>query len=411
LYATNAPKLNTNVHETIKEAYRLFEVNEFTKSQTLFEQAIPELENSQDVKDRLVYAIACNNLGELLRYMSKSGVNTAKGSKYTSRDITKLYRKAESILTQDQNAQDRTRKDEIAWWLGTFYNNNGLYLMENMNNFTEALERFGKSLEIRQELFMRTITDPDPNSEIDPVKLQCHIAITYNNIAQCHSNKQNPELALQQFNEALAVFARVRGHESVDVQYHKLYVITMNNIGLIHFNAGRYDEAIQQYTDALDVITGYDSDPTVKEVNKPNLVAVAAEEFGVTMSNLASAFFRSGRVREAEQFYRRALDVFEKVLQPNHKYIATTCTQLAMTLKQKHQSTSIEKDLEDNLLKSASSKLSDYRKKIYGRIFSKFQQDETPTDNEKEKDLKEAQELTERVQKVMATHIKNRTFK
>jgi tetratricopeptide (TPR) repeat protein len=413
----NAP--NTNAHQIVKEAYQCYESNNLSKSQSLFEQGIPLLEGSSDPKDRLVLAITCNNMAELLRYMSKSGVSPAKSSKYSLKDIQKLYKKADSLLEQDRKTNDPVRKDEIAWWLGTLYNNFGLYFMENIHNYVEALSRFEKSLEIRQELFMKIVNEPNEKSEVDPLQLQCHIAITYNNIAQCHSNRKNYDLALHQFNEALNVFERVRNSGTVDVQYHRLYIITMNNIGLIHFNAGRYEEAVNQYTQALDVISGQNNNPASPGlVEQPDLITGAAEEMGVTLTNLATAFFKLGRLTDAEQFYRQALQVFEKVLVPTHKYIASTCTQLAMTLRQKHQTNNIENDLTENTLKEASSKLTEYRNKIYGNILNRFKkQVETTKDTqEKEKDLKESEELLARAKSILPAHagqqsLKNRMFK
>lgn len=408
---------NTDAHQLVKEAYKCFEGNDLIKSQTLFEEGISVLEDFPNSKDKLVLAIAYNNLAEVLRFMIKSGVSPQKSSKYNTRDVQKLYKKAQNTFLDEQNSQDPLRREEVSWWLGTVYNNMGLYFMENMRNFGEAKTHFQNSFNIRQKLLDQILNEPNEKSEIDHLQLQCHIAITYNNIAQCHSNCNEEELALKQFNEALQVFERICENNSVDVQYHKLYIITLNNIGLIHFNANRYDQAVDYFSRSLSVVSGDFDSSMPPPFERPGFIDEAAEEFGITLTNLATVFFRQNRLQDAERFYRQALQVFERILSPNHKYIATTCSQLAMVLKQKHQKESIEEQIAGNVLTDASKKLTEYRKKFYDKIFKRESTEEV-VDNQEQKgrDLKEADELLARTKGIMEVHskghsIKNRMFK
>lgn len=59
------------------------------------------------------------------------------------------------------------------------------------------------------------------------------------------------------------------------------------------------------------------------------------EEFGITAMNMGMIYFMKQRFAEAESFYKQALHNFETYLPPNHKNIASICTQLVVTMKKR----------------------------------------------------------------------------
>ncbi|HJZ95873.1 MAG TPA: tetratricopeptide repeat protein [Candidatus Solibacter sp.] len=94
-----------------------------------------------------------------------------------------------------------------------------------------------------------------------------------------------------------------------------------NNLGALYCDAGRYAEAEKLLRRALDLW-----DKVINSVHP---------EVPQGLNNLAVLYLRTGRVKEAEPLLVRVLEIREETLPPDHKDIAPNCisSRVAMTMR------------------------------------------------------------------------------
>jgi tetratricopeptide (TPR) repeat protein len=341
LYSTTIPtaipnNLFTFQQSQLKLGYQLFTENKFIDSYQVFCETIDSFEEQKcehSTKEREhLLAIGYNNLAETLRYMMKGGYTSPTHPKYSYATILKLYSKALDIWNKYENDQ------EVDYWRGTLHNNMGLYYMETVRNQSNALEQFLKSSHVRKTLLDQLADSTSVVSDIDLNELRSHLAITFNNIGQCYVNMKQSKQAMPFFENAKHLFEQQE--QQANQSTRAVHVVILNNIGLTFFEMNRYNDALDHFYKAIQVIQQQQQHSEQQELNVEQLMNEygAGEELGVTLNNIGTALYMKSQFQEAEDYLRKALKVFEQVFahSPNHKHIATTCTQLALTLREKH---------------------------------------------------------------------------
>lgn len=329
-----------------------------------FESLVSPTPTSKD--NAHILAIAYNNLAENLRFMMKSGHHSPPNPKYNFAAIIKLYGRAEQVWDQWKDSKD----DEVDYWRGTLYNNMGLYNMESVRHFPNALVHFLKASEIRKALLDRmTSENYKSEAQIDLVELRSHLAVTFNNIGQCYVNMRQTKQAMPYFDSAKYLFDQYRSLHATE-SLDRIYVVVLNNIGLTYFELNRYDEALKHFRKALGILSHNEEEfasveaganentetttadsaatetpvvvvvPPEKHLTVEELDGLieqgCGEELGITLNNIGTVYYMKGKFQLCEDYLRLALHLFAKVLAPNHKHIATTSTQLALALREKH---------------------------------------------------------------------------
>lgn len=398
-YTTSVPSSLSVEREQLKTAYNLFTEKKFMDSYQAFVNAIDAFEDFHTRKqttkdDEHLMAIGYNNLAETLRYMLKGGYNSPVHPKYSFASITKLYTKAEEIWSNfDKNY-------EVDSWKGTLQNNMGLYYMETARNFPSALTHFLKSSEIRRTLLDALLAQPENQTQIDLPELRSHLAVTFNNIGQCYVNMRQPKQAMPYFDNAKYLFDQ---RDPSDDASSRIYVVVLNNIGLTLYEMNKYNDAFDHFAKALHVLSkGSISNGEVsKEQVERLLESGAGEELGVTLNNLGTVMYMKSNFAQSEHYLRLSLDVFERVFSesPNHKHIATTCTQLALTLREKHSK--MPRPEKDLLRQNATSVLS----KMGWNPFKSTTETTTSSElTEEQKDYNESKDFLERAKKIASIH-------
>ncbi len=141
-------------------------------------------------------------------------------------------------------------------------------------------------------------------------------ARTYQGIGAAHVDDMSYDAAIEWFERARAI--RERGGDNPDVAH------TYNTLGNAHLHRDRpgdQDEAIRWYRRALDVkekVYGKDHPTTA-----------------VTLNNLGGAYQNKGKYDDALALHERALDVFGRTLGEDHPNVAATMNNLALVLVRK----------------------------------------------------------------------------
>ena len=159
--------------------------------------------------------------------------------------------------------------------------NNLAALYDELGRSQDALRLYRRSLEVWQ----RTLPPTAPE-----------ISTALNNLGTHFAREHRYRDAAFYYRRALAI----EPHPS-----------TLNNLAEMYRAEGRYTEAekiLRQLTKALPA-----TDPTL----------------GAAYNNLGELCRRKGRTAEAANFYLSALEVWDRVLGPNHPYRATTLQNLA----------------------------------------------------------------------------------
>ena len=95
--------------------------------------------------------------------------------------------------------------------------------------------------------------------------------------------------------------------------------VNLNNLGALQYAKGNATKAEQLYRRALAI--------------KEKVLGRDHPDVAMTLNNLAVLYKSQGRFTEAEPLYRRSLSIFQKVLGPSHPKVVTCLKNYAALLR------------------------------------------------------------------------------
>jgi tetratricopeptide (TPR) repeat protein len=129
-----------------------------------------------------------------------------------------------------------------------------------------------------------------------------------------------------ELESALALRERLFGSS------HPLVAETLDKLGLVYRQQGHLDKAEILYHRAIEILRP-----------RPGV------ELGTALNNLGNALAADGRLEEAEGALRQAIEVWEKVLGPEHSNIAAALSNLSSLERIRHHYSQAERLLEQAL--------------------------------------------------------------
>ncbi|CAF1072341.1 unnamed protein product [Rotaria sp. Silwood1] len=160
-------------------------------------------------------------------------------------------------------------------------------------NYTEALEFYQKSLEIREKCL--------PSNHPD-------LAATYNGIGLIHDNMGEYAKALEFYQKSLDI-----QQTSISSNQPKL-AETYNNIGAVYLHLGDIWKALEFYQNSLEI------SPTYLPPNHPDMASI--------YNNIAQVYHRIQEYPKALEFYQKSLEIRQKSLPENHPDLAILYTNI-----------------------------------------------------------------------------------
>jgi tetratricopeptide (TPR) repeat protein/predicted Ser/Thr protein kinase len=208
-------------------------------------------------------------------------------------------------------------------------------VLRSLGKYTEARERFERSLALRQK-----VLGPE---HLEAVNSMANLAVILTDLGL-------PEEALRLHERVLELRGKALGPE------HPIMASTFSNLGLTMEGLGKYPEAQRSYERALAIVEKV-MGPDHIEVTTPlnNLGNVLSEQghleqalrihervlairekaldpedasIAASLSNVAVVLGKMGRYEEARQRHERALAMLEKSLGPEHPFVATALNSL-----------------------------------------------------------------------------------
>jgi tetratricopeptide (TPR) repeat protein len=150
-------------------------------------------------------------------------------------------------------------------------------------------------------------------------------AMVLNNLANLHTNLDQPDEALREYDEAL------RFYRTLAVVYPEVHLpdvaMTLNNQGVLHKALNRYDEAFKEYDEALRIY------------RKLAASDAQAAQLGMaqTLNNLANLYNKYYKYDEAGKEYLEALRIYRSLAAAEPKahrhHVAQTLNNLAVLHK------------------------------------------------------------------------------
>jgi CHAT domain-containing protein/Tfp pilus assembly protein PilF len=249
------------------------------------------------------------------------------------------YTKAEPFLQRALTIQEKTLGPEHAEVATTLNNLANIY--SSLGDSTKAELLYGRSLAIRE----KSLGPDHPD-----------VATSLSNLANIYLNRDNQTRAEQLYQRALAIREKALGQEhplvarslnnlaiiyKVTRSYakarhliqcaltmqekslgpeHPDVAISLTHIADIYYELGDYARAEPIYQRALDI---------------RNKSLVENDDVAISLNNLANLYSDRGDYIKAEMFYRRALTIRERILGPEHSYIASTLNNLAILYRRR----------------------------------------------------------------------------
>ncbi|CAF4622448.1 unnamed protein product [Rotaria sp. Silwood1] len=172
--------------------------------------------------------------------------------------------------------------------LAITYNNIGLIHRE-MEDYSQAISFFQKSLEIKQKIF----TSYHPS-----------LAITYNNIGEINQLMGEFSQALMSYQKALEI------HEKTFSLNHSELATTYDNIGITHQSIGNYSIALSFYQKALKT--------------RQKSLSASHPSVSTSYNSIEHLYQSMGDYNIALEYYQKTQKLQEKSLDPNHPSLAAT---------------------------------------------------------------------------------------
>ncbi len=172
--------------------------------------------------------------------------------------------------------------------------NNLAILHSNQNNYEEALKEYEEALQIRRNL-----------AEINPNTYLPDVAMTLNNLAVLHKNQNNYEEALKEYEEALQIY---RSLDDINPNtYLSDVAMTLNNLAILHSNQNNYEEALEEFEEALQIYRN------LTEINPNAYLPYVA----TTLNNLGLLHSNQNNYEEALKEYEEALQIRRNLAEIN----------------------------------------------------------------------------------------------
>jgi tetratricopeptide (TPR) repeat protein/CHAT domain-containing protein len=223
------------------------------------------------------YAIALNDLGELLR-------------------VTNRFAEAEPLMRRALAIDERSRGPKHP--IVAIRLNNLALLLQATNRLGEAEPLFKRALELREKAL--------------PVG-HAHIAQSLNNLAELYRTQDRLGEAEPLHRRALEIYEKAlpAGHPDI--------AGSLNNLALLFQAQKRYVDAEPLFKRALEL--------------REQALSVGHAHIAQSLNNLAELYRTQDRLGEAEPLHRRALEIYEKALPAGHPDIAGSLNNLALLLQ------------------------------------------------------------------------------
>lgn len=156
-------------------------------------------------------------------------------------------------------------------YLAEAFNNIG-FIYDNQGDISNALENYGKSLKIREEIGDKV-----------------GIAISLNNIGYIFNNQNDNQKALEYYLKSLKILEDI-GHE-------RGLALALNNIGFIYGEQGDASKALEYYHKSLKI----------REDNKDK------SGIAMSLSNFGFHYKKYGDLQKALEFYNRSYKIYEEI--------------------------------------------------------------------------------------------------
>jgi len=208
--------------------------------------------------------------------------------------------------------------------------NNLAILHSDQNNYDEALKEFEEALQIYRQL-----------AETNPHAYLPDVAMTLNNLANLHKAQNNYDEALKEFEEALQIYRQLA--ETNPHAYLPDVAMTLNNLAVLHKDQNNYDEALKEFEEALQIY---------RQLAETNPHAYLPD-VAMTLNNLANLHSDQNNYDEALQLYEEALQIRRQLAETNPHaylpYVAGTLNNLAVLHKDQNNYDEALKEFEEAL--------------------------------------------------------------
>lgn len=163
------------------------------------------------------------------------------------------------------------------------------------------------------------------------------VANTLNNLGNLNRKMKNDKLALDFYNESLAIYKRNYGENDINC------AASHNNIGNVYFGMGRYDDALASYEKSRSIMldnkmeNSSDYANTIANISMvynakkehakalslaEEAVAITEQIYGTDHSRYANMTNNLGDIYFASGDYQKAAECFTKALAINRKHLA-----------------------------------------------------------------------------------------
>jgi len=175
--------------------------------------------------------------------------------------------------------------------------NFGFFLQE-FNFFEKAIQQYEEALIIYQDL-----TTENSRTYLSDV------AMTLNNLALLHRNRNEFSLALSEFEESLAIYKNLTLENPHT--YLPEVAMTLNNLAVLHMARDEFELALSEYEETLGIY---------KLLAKEN-PHTYLPEVAMTLNNLGLLYYRTDRFLLAFSEYEKSLEIRRELAKENpHKY-------------------------------------------------------------------------------------------
>jgi tetratricopeptide (TPR) repeat protein len=208
--------------------------------------------------------------------------------------------------------------------------NNLAVLHQNKNEIVIAEQEYQEALQIRREL---AVENPRP--------FLPKVAMTLNNLAILHSDKNERLIAEQEYQEAL----QIRRELAVENPRSFLpdVAVTLNNLANLHRNKNEMAIAEQKYQEALQIR---------RELAVENPRSFLPD-VAMTLNNLAVLHSNKNEMAIALAEYQEALQIYRELAVENPRsflqYVATTLNNLAVLHQRKNEMVIAEQEYQEAL--------------------------------------------------------------
>ncbi|XP_069118640.1 kinesin light chain-like isoform X6 [Argopecten irradians] len=153
------------------------------------------------------------------------------------------------------------------------------------------------------------------------------VATMLNILALVYRDQGKYKEAANLLNDALGIREKTLGYD------HPAVAATLNNLAVLYGKRGKYKEAEPLCKRALEIrekVLGKDHPDVAKQLNNLALLCQNQGKYEeVRTYNLALLCKNQGKYEEVEQYYQRALDIYEGKLGPDDPNVAKTKNNLA----------------------------------------------------------------------------------